>query len=73
MAEYNFVRGYEVYKERTLSLVTLGYQEIAAYVESSLLEANDLPVTDDARRAALYVSCMKGIHRIQVICSHSLY
>ena len=72
MAEFNFVRGFDVYKERTLSLVTLGYQEVVAYLESALREAGGLLESDDTMRAALYVSGMKDIRRIQVIYCYGL-
>ena len=66
MAEYNFLRGYNVHYERTLSLVTYGYQEVAAYIESVLLQANELSSSDDGMRTVLYVSAAKEIHRVEV-------
>ena len=67
MAEYNFLRGYNVHYERTLSLVTFGYQEVAAYIESVLLQANNISTSDDVMRTALYVSATKETRRIEVI------
>ena len=67
MAENNFLRGYNVYYERTLSLVTFGYQEVSAYIESVLLQANYISSSDDVMRTALYVSAMKEIIRIEVV------
>ena len=66
LAEHNFVRGWEVYKERTLSLVTLEYKEAAAYLESALIQGNSLPANGDALRVALYVSFIKEINRTQL-------
>ena len=67
MANYNFLRGYEVYDERTLSLVTYGYQETAAYLESVLLQANQLQPTNEMMRTALYISALKETYRIEVM------
>ena len=72
MAKFNFVRGFDVYKERTLSLVTWGYQEVVGYLRSALHEAERLSASNDTIRAALYVSCMKEIHRIQVTYGYRL-